>query len=178
MKQRLKKRFNFLLIAAIAFLIVGFFIPQKMIIPVEGASAADWNHATFWYEPWGRSGVHKGIDIFSVEGAPLVSATNGIVLYKGQLELGGNVVYILGPKWRIHYYAHLDSISTKAGSWVSVSDEIATVGTSGNAQGKPAHLHYSVVTLIPYLWRLDMSTQGWKKIFYLNPSELLLVNNS
>jgi hypothetical protein len=39
--------------------------------------------------------------------------------------------------------------------------------------GKPAHLHYSVVSLIPLPWRMDTSTQGWKKIFFLDPDDLL-----
>lgn len=40
---------------------------------------------------------------------------------------------------------------------------------TGNAKGKPPHLHYSIITLFPYLWRVDRSEQGWKKMFYLNP---------
>ena len=40
-------------------------LPEWPQIPVAGASARDWNPRTFWFEPWGRSGVHKGIDIFA-----------------------------------------------------------------------------------------------------------------
>lgn len=39
--------------------------PNHPRIPVRAASRADWNPATFWHERWGRSGVHKGIDIFA-----------------------------------------------------------------------------------------------------------------
>jgi ABC-type polysaccharide/polyol phosphate export permease len=30
-------------------------------------------------------------------------------------------------------------------------------------------LHYSIVTIFPYVWRIDSDRQGWKKMFYLNP---------
>jgi murein DD-endopeptidase MepM/ murein hydrolase activator NlpD len=86
---------------------------------------------------------------------------------------GGNSVMVLGPKWRIHYYAHLDEIHTKKFLFVRKGEAIGTVGNTGNAAGKPPHLHYSVITVIPYPWKMDSSPQGWKKIFYLNPVEEL-----
>lgn len=169
----MKKRYiAFLLILSIFLL--GLLLPEKLTIPVKNAKTTDWNHKTFWYEPWGRSGVHKGIDIFAKKGTDLIAATSGMVIFKGNLKLGGHVLAVLGPKWRVHYYAHLDSSSVAIGEWVSQSKVIGTVGDSGNAKGKPAHVHYSIVTLLPYPWRWDGSTQGWKKMFYLNPSEMLL----
>jgi len=83
--------------------------------------------------------------------------------------MGGNVVLILGPKWRLHYYAHLNELRRKPLSIVSKKSTIGTVGTSGNAAGKAPHLHYSIVTPIPYIWRVDSDRQGWKKMFFLNP---------
>jgi murein DD-endopeptidase MepM/ murein hydrolase activator NlpD len=160
----------------LAFIGIGFMLPGRIVIPVQGADPRDWNHATFWYEPWGLSGVHKGIDIFARKGTPLLSATPGIVIYNGELPLGGKVLAVLGPQWRIHYYAHLESTDAAVGEYVAASEIIGTVGDSGNARGKPAHLHYSVITLFPYFWRWDDSTQGWKKMFFLNPSEMLLQN--
>ncbi len=132
----------------IIVVISGFLLPEKLVIPVLGASEKDWNHDTFWYEPWGASGVHKGIDIFSSNGTPVVSSSYGIVLYKGALSRGGNVVVVLGPKWRIHYYAHLKDISIGFGALVNTSGVLGSVGTTGNAKGKSAHLHYSILTLV------------------------------
>lgn len=83
--------------------------------------------------------------------------------------MGGNVVLILGPKWRLHYYAHLQAIKTFALTWAGKGEIIGTVGTTGNAVVKQPHLHYSIITLIPYFLRVDRGRQGWKKIFYLNP---------
>ncbi|HIE02261.1 MAG TPA: hypothetical protein EYP59_18605 [Thiotrichaceae bacterium] len=45
-------------------------MPEKLVIPVMGAKTTGWNHQTFWYEAWGRSGVHKGIDIFAKKKTP------------------------------------------------------------------------------------------------------------
>jgi murein DD-endopeptidase MepM/ murein hydrolase activator NlpD len=159
-----------------AVLFAGFLLPEKQVIPVKRATERDWNHDTFWFEPWGRSGVHKGIDIFSPRGTPVISSTYGIVVFTGQLNLGGDVVIVLGPKWRIHYYAHLQSIDTGIGSFVNTSQTIGTLGDSGNAKGKPPHLHYTILSVVPYPWRWDNSPQGWKKIFFLNPSETLIAS--
>ncbi|WP_206197583.1 hypothetical protein [Terrimonas sp.] len=71
---------------------------------------------------------------------------------------------------------HLDSIKTNAFSLVSYKTIIGIVSATGNAAGKPPHLHYTIKTIIPYPWRIDKSKQGWKKMFYLNPVELLNKN--
>lgn len=171
-KKRIKKRH--ILLFFVLLLCAGFLLPEKQIIPVQNAVANDWNHNTFWYEPWGRSGVHKGIDIFAMPGQTVLSSSYGLVIYKGALGIGGNVAVVLGPKWRLHYYAHMqdDSVTTK--KWLAKGEVLGAVGNTGNASGKAPHLHYSIVSLIPYPWQWDNSTQGWKKIFFLNPSELLL----
>lgn len=85
----------------------GWLIPEPIVIPVKGAGINSWNPDTFWHEPWGSSVTHKGIDIFAPEGTPVVAATHGLVLFVGVLGKGGKVVVVLGPKWRLHYYAHL-----------------------------------------------------------------------
>ena len=146
---------------------------QHMIVPVDGASSADWNAQSFWYEPWGTSGTHKGIDIFGASGTPIVASTGGLVIYSGELSKGGNVVAVLGPKWRVHYYAHLQSRSVGLGQWVSGAEVIGGLGTSGNAVGKQPHLHYSVLSFVPLPWLATMGTQGWKRMFYLNPGAKL-----
>jgi len=145
-------------------------------MPVDKATSRDYNKNSFWYYPWGKSVTHKGVDIFAGTGTPVKSSTAGLVLYSAKLKLGGNVVLILGPKWRLHYYAHLNDLKTHALSWVSRNDLIGSVGSSGNAIGKPPHLHYSIVTLLPYIWRIDNEKQGWKKMFYLNPINYLSKN--
>jgi murein DD-endopeptidase MepM/ murein hydrolase activator NlpD len=172
--MKMGKKARIALLSLVSLLVVGFLLPESLVIPVQDASRSDWNADTFWYEPWGKSGVHKGIDIFSPSGTPVISSTYGITLFQGELGIGGNVVVVLGPKWRIHYYAHLDRTDVGFGSVVNTSDAIGTVGTSGNAKGKSPHLHYTIVTLFPYFWRWDSATQGWKKMFFLDPGAALV----
>jgi len=155
-------------------LTLGFLIPENLVIPVDSATSKDWNEHSFWYEPWGVSGVHKGIDIFADKGQALISSSPSIILYTGELNLGGKVILSLGPKWRLHYYAHLESAAVKPWQRVQVGEQIGLVGDSGNAKGKAPHVHYSIVTLLPYFWRIDSSSQGWKKMFYLDPHQLLM----
>ncbi len=164
----MKKRKKILLGISVVILI-GFLIPQQLQMPVQGASKADYNAKSFWFYPWGKSVTHKGVDIFAKKGTAVQSATNGVVLYAGNISLGGNFVLVLGPKWRLHYYAHLQEVQTKALRLVNHSSVIGTVGTSGNAVGKPPHLHYAIASLLPYVWKIDADRQGWKKMFYLNP---------
>ena len=162
-----------ILLGLLAFVALGMLIPQNLKMPVVGADSNSYNHKTFWYYPWGKSIVHKGVDVFAKKGTSIHSATIGLVLYTGTAGKGGNAVVILGPKWRLHYYAHLDKIETKMFSFVGHGSKIGTVGNTGNAKTTPAHLHYGIGTLIPYLWRIDDAPLGWQKSFYLNPIDYL-----
>ena len=170
----MKKPVISILLVFLVIVCAGLLVPEKLVIPVEGASSNDWNHNTFWYEPWGSSGVHKGIDIFGAKGTPVQSATAGYVIYTGELGKGGNVVAVLGPKWRVHYYAHLQEVTVEEGAWLSQKDKVGTLGDTGNAKGKQPHDHYSILSLIPLPWKVTFEPQGWKKMFFLNPHEKLL----
>lgn len=168
----MRRRYK-ILIGFSCFFVLGFLLPEPATIPVKNASSADWNKDTFWYEPWGSSGVHKGVDIFAAQGTPVIASTNMLVIYKGTINRGGNIVLGLGPKWRLHYFAHLESINPDTGLFAAGGESLGTVGDTGNAQGKQPHLHYSLVSLIPLPWLIDGSSQGYKKAFYINPVEYI-----
>ena len=140
-----------------------------------GANSTDWHPKTFWYEPWGSSITHKGIDIFGPSNTQVVAANHGLLLYRGEFAKGGKVVVLLGPEWKIHYYAHLASFNTDRWFYQS-GDPLGTLGTTGNANNKPPHLHFTVFSLLPYFWYADATTQGWKKMFYLDPNHYLIKN--
>ena len=50
---------------------------------------------------------------------------------------------------------------------------LGAVGTTGNAEGKPSHLHYAVLSLLPMPWNWSSATQGWKRMFFVDPDALL-----
>ena len=119
--------------------------PQTLPLPIATVPQARLR------DTWGadRSGgrKHEGIDIFAPKGTPVRSTTRGLVFRVGQNELGGNVVWILGPGRQMHYYAHLDRFGEfEPGALVMPGDIVGYVGNSGNAQGTPPHLHYGVYT--------------------------------
>ena len=153
----------------VLILVAGLIIPQHLTMPVEGATRSSYDQHSFWAYPWGESVTHKGVDIFADRGTNVHSATAGLVVCAGQNRLGGNFVMVLGPEWRLHYYAHLNEIRTHVLTVVSHKSILGTVGNSGDAAGKPTHLHYTIKSIIPNPFRVDHSHQGWKKAFYMNP---------
>jgi murein DD-endopeptidase MepM/ murein hydrolase activator NlpD len=162
------------LLVPLALLILGFLLPQNMVIPVKGANTKSWAADSFWAYPWGSSVTHKGVDIFAERGTEVISSTNGIVIYTYEGGKGGKSVMILGPKWRFHYYAHLDDYTAWPFQPVRRGTTIGTVGDTGNAKGKPPHLHYAITTPFPYPQLYDKeAVQGWRKMFYLNPDTWL-----
>lgn len=172
MNNPLSRLIRAVLYLIIAILFIGFCLPYRPIIPVKGATNSDWNAKSYWAYPWGKSITHKGIDIFAIKGKPVLAAASGLVVYSGYDAVGGNAIFVLGSKWRFSYYAHLDTNFTTVGKWVKQGEKIGTVGNTGNAAGKPPHLHYALLTPIPYLWRYDVSApQGSQKMFYLKPDD-------
>ncbi|WP_016753913.1 M23 family metallopeptidase [Leptospira santarosai] len=158
------------LLTSMGVLLIGFLLPESLTMPVEGANQSSYSIDSFWFYPWGKSITHKGVDIFAKKGKKVFSSVEGIVVFQGSIDMGGNVVLVLGPKWKFHYYAHLNENEISAPLFVRKGTEIGSVGNSGNAVGKPPHLHYSIITLFPYVWLADKSVEGWKKMFYLNPN--------
>lgn len=102
--------------------------------------------ANTWHAPRGTDRLHEGQDIFAPKGTPILSATRGYVYKVGENNLGGQTVSIIGAGGRIYYYAHLDSYAPglNEGDPVSTKTLLGYVGTTGNAQGTPPHLHFGV----------------------------------
>src|SRR5688572_7480674 len=100
-------------------------------------------------DSWGnaRSGGrrHQGIDVFAAKDTPVLSTTGGLVTRVGTNNLGGRVVWILGPGLERHYYAHLNRYgSVRAGDRIEAGTIIGYAGNTGNARGGPVHLHYGI----------------------------------
>lgn len=95
-----------------------------------------------------RSGgrKHEGQDIFAPKGTPIFSATQGIVLRKGNGELGGLYVMVMGAGGRRYYYAHLNAYAPglEEGQIIDTQTLLGYVGNTGNARTTPPHLHFGV----------------------------------
>ena len=113
----------------------------KLRCPVDGA--------TSFTDTFGapRSGGrrHMGVDMFAAEGTPLVAVTDGVVLRKQSSPAGGLGVWLRGSNSTVYYYAHLSSYaSISPGQKVGAGTRVGSVGSTGNAEGGPPHLHFEV----------------------------------
>jgi peptidoglycan LD-endopeptidase LytH len=158
-----------LLQVVFAILLIGYILPAKPISPVGTEGMVKIDPESFWHYPWGDEGAHKGIDIFCKEKSKIVAPISGLVLKMGYGSVSGNYIYILGPHWKLYYLAHLDTIAHR-GLFVKKGAVVGYAGNTGNAKGKPIHVHSSIQTILPYIWRYDKkSPEGGLKVFYLNP---------
>jgi murein DD-endopeptidase MepM/ murein hydrolase activator NlpD len=119
---------------------------SKLAMPVQDVSKKQV--ANTWHAPRGTDRLHEGQDIFAPKGTPIVSATSGYIYKIGENNLGGQTVSVIGAGGRVYYYAHLDSYAPGigVGDPVTTKTVLGYVGTTGNAQGTPPHLHFGVYT--------------------------------
>jgi len=50
--------------------------PQNFATPVKGSTKSDYHPDSFWFYPWGKSGTHKGVDIFARKETSVVASTH------------------------------------------------------------------------------------------------------
>ena len=104
--------------------------------------------ADTWQAARGVGRKHEGQDIFAPRGTPILSATSGYIYNVGENNLGGQTVSVISKGGRLYYYAHLDSYARgiQIGDRVTTRTVLGYVGSTGNAQGTPPHLHFGVYT--------------------------------
>jgi hypothetical protein len=92
------------------------------------------------------TGWHHGEDIFAPMGAPVLAVADGVVFSVGWNDVGGNRFWLRDKKGNEFYYAHLSAFSPLAvnGAQVTAGDVLGFVGTSGDAEGTPPHLHFEI----------------------------------
>ena len=152
--KRFFKKINCVLLCAILMIVSAFFIAPEvsangstLVFPVVGASFKDLTQ-----------GYHDGnaIDIGGA-GRTVVAAQGGTVTHVfrcGTQHYGslhtcngfGTGVVIEGVDGRIYQYAHMQANSIPSwitvGSWVTQSDKLGIVGTTGYSSGP--HLHFGI----------------------------------
>jgi murein DD-endopeptidase MepM/ murein hydrolase activator NlpD len=104
-----------------------------------------WLSSRFGYRisPFtGKKEFHKGIDISTRMGAPIVAPADGVVS-KVYWDHGYGKVISISHGYGIETkYAHLKKSLVKKGQYVKRGETIALVGNSGRSTG--THLHYEV----------------------------------
>ena len=125
-----------------------FFEKQKSILactpsikPVNG-----WLTSGFGYRvsPFTkRREFHKGIDVASRIGTPVISPADGLVVSASKQGNYGNVIVINHGYNMKTRYAHLHKYRVKKGDLIKRGEIIGEVGTSGRCTGP--HLHYEVL---------------------------------
>lgn len=103
---------------------------------------------------------HKGIDLAAQRGVPVMSSTDGVVIYTGKDFNGfGKMIMIETVGESSGYatlYAHLDKIVVYDGQKVNQGEVIGALGNTGRSSGP--HLHFEIrksdgipVDPLPYL---------------------------
>jgi murein DD-endopeptidase MepM/ murein hydrolase activator NlpD len=111
------------------------------IRPVESG----WISSYFGYRksPFtGKREFHKGLDIATRKGEPIISAADGTIIYAGKKGLFGNLMVIDHGHGMVTRYGHIDKFLKKRGDTVKRGDKIARVGSTGRSTGP--HVHYEV----------------------------------
>lgn len=86
--------------------------------------------------------THLGLDLASVQHAPVPAGNDGRVVYADFLGIYGNVVVLDHGLGLQSLYAHLSSIAVHPGDMVTKGQIIAHTGATGLAGGD--HLHYGI----------------------------------
>jgi len=119
-------------------------MPSRLPIPVDNIKTRQLKDTWAASRSCGR--LHEGIDIMAPRGTKVLSATEGLIADLRNNNLGGKVIWILGPGGTWHYYAHLDGHKRglSVGDYVKKGQVIGYVGNSGNARHTAPHLHYGL----------------------------------
>ena len=116
----------------------------RYVFPVYGPSG----YGDTFGAPRGdvSGGWHHGDDIFAPLGAPILAVADGMVFSVGWNDVGGYRLWLRDRGGNEFYYAHLSAYTTLAvnGRQVQAGDVLGFVGSTGDAEGTPFHLHFEV----------------------------------
>ena len=116
----MKKWIKYIIVAAAALFVVVLIVPERYQMPC--GTTDSYNHQSFWWHPWTRGvngSPHCGVDIFGKEGTEVRPSVGGVVLYRGWFnDVAGNMIVVLGPRWKLHEYMHLKESFVKWGQIV------------------------------------------------------------
>ncbi|HVE74638.1 MAG TPA: peptidoglycan DD-metalloendopeptidase family protein [Mycobacteriales bacterium] len=95
-----------------------------------------------WLAPRSGGRQHQGTDVFAPYGAPAFAVVDGTIERWASGGLGGIALYLAADNGDRFYYAHNASNVAVPGQRVRAGELIAYVGTTGNAETTPPHIHF------------------------------------
>lgn len=108
------------------------------VCPVQGPVA----FSDTWGAPRSGGRAHKGVDMLSPRGTPVVAPVAGVVSHRGN-SVGGLSFHLSGDNGHYYYGTHLDSYANVGAGHVAAGTVVGYVGDSGNARGT-THLHFEI----------------------------------
>jgi murein DD-endopeptidase MepM/ murein hydrolase activator NlpD len=140
---------------------------RPLWVPVEGVGVNKLRDSFGAARAGGRK--HKGIDIFARQGMPVRAAAAGTIVGRQLVGKGGIALWQIDASGKfVYYYAHLNGFAPdlKKGMHVEQGQVIGYVGTTGNAEKTPPHLHFQIQHVV--------AGQPWWRGPALNPYSALL----
>jgi murein DD-endopeptidase MepM/ murein hydrolase activator NlpD len=119
---------------------------QAAVTPAGWPVNGGWMSSSFGprNDPFtGHRSVHRGVDIASPMGSPIMAMGDGVVTWAGPKTGYGNLVEVNHGQGYATRYAHASAVLVKVGDVVSRGDVVARVGSSGRSTGP--HLHFEVL---------------------------------
>jgi len=111
------------------------------ILPVRGWVTSAFRRRN---DPFTGNAVwHRGLDISTAMGTPVLAPADGVVTYTGRKVDFGNIISLDHGYGYLTRYGHNSKIIVRAGQQVRRGQVIAFVGNTGKSTGP--HLHYEVL---------------------------------
>ena len=125
-------------------------------------SAEHYNHAHSRRDGQLRR-AHDGVDLYARRGEPVLAPFDGLIVKPAELwqpwhpeRYGRTAVIVSGEpasEGYISLLSHLERLWVKPGQEVRRGEVIGTVGSTGNAEGGPAHVHFELRAPFRLPWR-------------------------
>lgn len=125
------------------------------ISPLKGTVTSAYGYRN---DPFtGERSFHRGIDVASPEGTPVLAAYGGTVTQSDYDPTGGNYVILSHRDGTTSYYGHLKIRFVARGDRVEQGETLGLSGATGRVTG--AHLHF----------QLNRGDQTYDPLRFLNP---------
>ncbi len=110
--------------------------------------------------------VHLGMDLASLQHAPVQAANRGQVVFADYLGIYGNMVILDHGQGIFSLYSHLSQIEASVGDLVEKGGRLGLSGMSGMAGGD--HLHFSILVNGVFVDPIAWWDESWVRLHMLN----------